>query len=124
MPEPVEPRRNARRLTLSAAAIALTGGVLVLVGAGFSTSVAGAAIRVHRPWGLLGAGVVLAGLGVLLGGLARVKADLEAAWDAREACAPWLAGGAAVLALIIGLACGTLIRAEKMIMRIIAPADR
>jgi hypothetical protein len=80
---------------------------MVAAGASFSGSVAGIALRVHSPWRLIGAGALAAGVALLLGGRSRVTLDLEAAWDARESTAPWVAASAAVAALVTGLACGT-----------------
>ena len=80
---------------------------MLLSGAGFSVTVGGMLIRAHQPWALLGLGVAAAAASAWAGGMGRVRADLEAAWAARESAAPWCAGGAVAFAVLVGLGQGT-----------------
>ena len=81
-----------------AAAVAATGGAEWSPGA--------LRIRVHDPWRLFGAGILLTGISAWMGGR-RFAAALERAWDARERHAWLVAAIAAVAVACAGVAWGT-----------------
>lgn len=79
----------------------------IVASGGFSVVLAGIRLRAHRPWALLGVCAIGWIAAHRLSGTARIAQDLEAAWALRDRGAAWLAGAAAVVTLIVGLACGT-----------------
>jgi hypothetical protein len=81
-----------------AAAVAATGGAEWSPGA--------LRIRVHDPWRLLGAGILLTGVSAWMGGR-RFAAAFERAWDARQRHAWIVAAIAAVAVACAGIAWGT-----------------
>jgi hypothetical protein len=89
------------------AGAALSGGLMLAMGTGFSVVVGGVLIRAHQPWPLLGLAVISAAASLWTGGAARVRIDLESAWAARSKAAPWLAAAAVAFAVLIGFGMGT-----------------
>jgi hypothetical protein len=81
-----------------AAAVAATGGAEWSSGA--------LRLRVHDPWRLFGAGILLTGISAWIGGR-RFAAALDRAWDARERRAWIVAAAAAVAVACAGIAWGT-----------------
>lgn len=81
-----------------AAAVAATGGA--------EWSPGTLRIRVHDPWRLLGAGILLTGVSAWIGGR-QFAAALERAWDARERHAWIVAATAAVAVACAGISWGT-----------------
>ena len=103
------PARTGRALWLPAGAI---GAALIALGAAVAATggaewAAGAIrVRVHDPWRLLGAGLVLLGASAWLGGR-QFAAALEHAWEARDRYAFIAAAAAAAGAACTGVAWGT-----------------
>jgi hypothetical protein len=106
---PESPKRAIRagwRLVAAAGACAVAAGAGVAVAGGVDWSIGPLQLRVHQPWRLAGAGLLLLGASAWLGG-SQFRAALERRWTERDAYAGWAAMAAAVATAAVGLFKGT-----------------